>query len=313
MTDKTATTLLVATPESTVPDWQQADPSYINKALRHALENEAGGWYVVGGSLAIPRERALGLTIEGRELVVFRDEAGAVQVAPGACPHLGAKLCDGPVRDGHVICPWHGLALGRAGHRGWKPYPVFDDGALVWVRLRGDALAPPPLPRPSTPFICAVIRVEAVCEPDDVIANRLDPWHGAYFHPHSFGKLRVLEQTLASITVRVTYRILGSIGVEVDATFHAPTSRCIVMTIIRGQGAGSLVETHATPIGPGRTAVVEATFATSADPGFRYAMKLARWIRPLIAKRARRLWVEDAAYAERRFALRTKSPALLPP
>ncbi|WP_435844405.1 DUF5914 domain-containing protein, partial [Streptomyces griseus] len=24
------------------------------------------------------------------------------------------------------------------------------------------------------------------CEPQDVVANRLDPWHGAWFHPYSF-------------------------------------------------------------------------------------------------------------------------------
>ena len=39
-----------------------------------------------------------------------------------------------------------------------------------------------------------MIRMEAQCEPRDVIANRLDPWHGAHYHPHSFGRLRVIEQ-----------------------------------------------------------------------------------------------------------------------
>jgi len=29
------------------------------------------------------------------------------------------------------------------------------------------------------------------CEPDDVLANCLDPWHGAWFHPYSFANLRV--------------------------------------------------------------------------------------------------------------------------
>ncbi len=35
----------------------------------------------------------------------------------------------------------------------------------------------------------------------------------------------------------------------------------------------------------------------------KYALRLSRWIRPLIEKRAARLWVEDVAYAERRAAL----------
>jgi hypothetical protein len=25
-----------------------------------------------------------------------------------------------------------------------------------------------------------------VCEPEDVVANRLDPWYGVWFHPYSF-------------------------------------------------------------------------------------------------------------------------------
>ena len=81
------------------------------------------------------------------------------------------------------------------------------------------------------------------------------------------------------------------------------------MTIVRGDGEGSVVETHASPIGPGRSAVVEATLASSDRPGFRYALGLARWIRPMIEKRASRLWVEDIAYAEQRYALRAAGKA----
>jgi hypothetical protein len=81
------------------------------------------------------------------------------------------------------------------------------------------------------------------------------------------------------------------------------------MTIIGGDGEGSVVETHATPIGPGRTAVVEATLATSDRPQFALALGAARVIRPLIERAAARLWVEDIAYAERRHALRDGAEA----
>jgi hypothetical protein len=30
-----------------------------------------------------------------------------------------------------------------------------------------------------------------ICEPEDVIANRLDPWHGSWFHPYAFSHLVV--------------------------------------------------------------------------------------------------------------------------
>ena len=211
------------------------------------------------------------------------------------------------MHDGCLVCPWHGLVLDETGHGGWRVLPSHDDGVLLWVRLDG---AEEPSEKPClclrpTGGIDAVIRMEAACEPEDVIANRLDPWHGAHFHPHSFGRLRVIEQTPDSIVVRVTYRATRRMGVEVDARFDCPDPRTIVMTIVDGEGAGSVVETHATPVTPGRSAIIEATVATSDRFGFRLARRAAGLVRRGMERRAHRLWVEDAAYAERRYALRT--------
>ena len=64
------------------------------------------------------------------------------------------------------------------------------------------------------------------------------------------------------------------------------------MTIVDGEGVGSVVETHATPIGPGRSRIVEATIATSERTGFRLARLAGGLLRPMIEKRAARLWVE---------------------
>ena len=96
----------------------------------------------------------------------------------------------------------------------------------------------------------------------------------------------------------------GPLRVEVDATFHTPDPRTIVMTIVGGDGLGSVVETHATPIAPGKTAMIEATLATSGRDGFKRILPLAGMLRPYIRHTAKRLWVDDIAYAERRFALR---------
>jgi len=97
---------------------------------------------------------------------------------------------------------------------------------------------------------------------------------------------------------------------EVDATFHCPDPRTIVMTIVNGEGVGSVVETHAPPLDEGRTAIVEATLATSERDGFaRHARTIAGLARPLIERRAARLWAEDAEYAERRYALRQRRQA----
>jgi isorenieratene synthase len=299
-----------ATRLDTRPDWQQASPAWIKRALALAQALPTGGWYALDASAAIAHEPRC-YTLRGRPLVVWRDARGIV-AAPEACPHLGASLAGACVRQGKLICPWHGLALGREGHAGWKPLCTHDDGVLFWVRCDDEPglTAAPLLPlRPAQP-LDAVIRIEAACEPRDVIANRLDPWHGAHFHPHSFGSLHVIDQRADEITVRVAFKVLGPLAVEVDARFHCVDARTIVMTIVRGEGAGSVVETHATPLQPGRTAIVEATLATSSRAGFRTARALARWLRPVMGWAARRLWIEDAAYAERLYALRTPRAAV---
>ncbi len=112
--------------------------------------------------------------------------------------------------------------------------------------------------------------MEAECDPSDILANRLDPWHGAHYHPHSFARLKVLaDEPDQPAGARVAYRVFGPLAVEVDATFHCPDPRTIVMTIVGGEGVGLVVATHATPLGPDRCAVLEATLATSERPGFK--------------------------------------------
>jgi phenylpropionate dioxygenase-like ring-hydroxylating dioxygenase large terminal subunit len=290
----------------TGPDWAEANPKRIEHALARALSQPSGGWYVIDASRTIADKPKL-YRVCGRDLVVWRAE-NRLHVAPDACPHMGASLASGCVIEDRLRCPWHGLALGVQGHGKWKPYPSIDDGVLLWVRLdevQNEApTARPILTQRPEKFLDAVIRIEADCEPQDVLANRLDPWHGVHFHPHSFARLSVLERSDEAITVRVAYRVVGPVSVEVDARFHSPEPRTIVMTIVDGEGTGSVVETHATPIDPGRTAIVEATLATSERFGFKLAMKAAKIVRPWVARSAKRLWIDDAAYAERQYQLR---------
>jgi isorenieratene synthase len=279
-------------------------PRWIGQALQHALARPGGGWFVVDACRRFA-DQPRRYRIAGLDLVLWRAD-GQLVAAPDACPHMGASLAEGCVRGGRIICPWHGLELGKEPHGAWRPLPVVEDGVLAWVRVdaAGEPAAAQPVitPRPAR-FIDATIRMEADCEPEDVLANRLDPWHGVHFHPHSFRRLTVLEQLEDEITVRVAFGVLGPFSVEVDARFHCPDPRTIVMTIIEGDGKGSVVETHATPMTPGRSAVIETTLATSDRAQFGVVLRAAGLIRPLIERASARLWVEDIAYAERRRAL----------
>ena len=300
------------------PTWRQAKPARIAAALAVAQGHNPGGWFVAGASGDVGSTTSVARTIAGREVVFWRNATGGLVAGPGACPHLGALLDRCTVVGGTLYCRWHGLALTEQGDRSWSPYRAHDDGVLIWVRLptEGEPATDLPAVSPRPPAAGAVSAVMATpgrCEPQDVIANRLDPWHGAWFHPYSFSHLTVDDDASSDerLLVDVTFRLTRTWGVPVRAEFTCPDSRTIVMRILEGEGKDSVVETHATPLGvdaEGRplTMVTEATIAYSDRPGFVAARWLAPLLRPGIRRTARRLWVDDLAYAERRYELRAR-------
>ena len=271
--------------------WRLARPARIAAALAQSQAQDSGGWFVAGTSSDVGSDASIARTIAGREVTFWRTSDGSLVAGPGACPHLGALLEDCPVLGGTMYCRWHGLAFTPDGDRTWSPYRAYDDGVLIWVGLPTAGESPsdrPNLPpRPPLPAsVTAVIHQPGTCEPQDVIANRLDPWHGAGFHPYSFTHLDVLTyhpsttsspRTPIVFLVAVTFRI-GRLRIPVVAEFTSPEPRTIVVRIVDGEGTGSVVETHATPVDPGadrrpRTAVLEAVIAHSDRTGFVQARK----------------------------------------
>ena len=307
--------------------YRDASAATINAALARSQARPSGNWYPFAGSSTIGK-RPVGITIAGVELVAWRGADGELHVGPGACPHLGADLATAAVDDGELVCRWHGLRLSCAGQPGWRTMPAHDDGVIAWVRLDavgGEAPLDRPIitSRPVGAQIPAVARLTGICEPADVIANRMDPWHGSWFHPYSFSRLEVLSsppaddappEELDRFLVAVTFHV-GRLGVPVVAEFISPEPRTLLMRIVDGEGTGSVVETHATPLGPGldgrpRTMVLEAVIAYSDRPGFAHALRGAPLITPLMRRAATRLWRDDLVYAERVFALRNGSGRL---
>ncbi|KDQ70207.1 DUF5914 domain-containing protein [Streptomyces halstedii] len=313
--------------ERQAPTWREARPGLIAGALERASARPSGNWYVVGASREVgARERPYGRTVAGVEVVLWRAGDGSLRAGPGVCPHLGAPLRDSRVVCGTLLCHWHGLALNGGPLAGWEPYPVYDDGVLVWVRLdaaggeRASGRPVVPVRPEAGDAVEAVFTAVGRCEPEDVVANRLDPWHGSWFHPYAFVGLKVLGTPGGEtgdgagaddgFTVEVSFKVAGRLVVPVRAVFTAPGPRTVVMRITDGEGAGSVVETHATPLtAPGaaepRTAVVEAVVAASDRRGFALARAAAPLLRPLMRGTAGRLWRDDLAYAERRWALRS--------
>ena len=81
---------------------------------RPALYPFPEGWYFVADRGVRWRSRIrFRSSGSGEDIVVWRDGEGAVSAARAVCPHLGASLgpaAGGRVRDGRLVCPFHGFA-----------------------------------------------------------------------------------------------------------------------------------------------------------------------------------------------------------
>jgi nitrite reductase/ring-hydroxylating ferredoxin subunit len=75
---------------------------------------------------------------------------GSVRVLDNSCEHVGGPLVDGAIKDGCVICPWHGwrydlttgrrrTAFGDVG--GVRSYRAWVEDGRVWAELPDDPLA----------------------------------------------------------------------------------------------------------------------------------------------------------------------------
>ena len=83
------------------------------------------GWYFVASHKHLLKEKLIRKTWMGEEIVVWCDDKGRVCVADAFCPHLGADLgpeSGGVVRDGCLVCPFHGFEFEVSGRCSATPY-----------------------------------------------------------------------------------------------------------------------------------------------------------------------------------------------
>ena len=76
------------------------------------------GWYYIGNRAAIERAKLIEKTWMGEEIVAWADDEGLICVADAFCPHLGSHMgpsAGGLVRDGCLVCPFHGFEFDTAG------------------------------------------------------------------------------------------------------------------------------------------------------------------------------------------------------
>lgn len=192
-------------------------------------------WQPVANSTDLPPGRVLGYTLLETELVLTRFDNGSLLAADVACPHKGARLSAGCVRDGALMCAYHGwrfapdgacldipslvepnaekLALSRL-----RSYATQERYGMIWVKLdpAGNHTLPD-VPEfenkawtyrvgPATPFRSGFRRE---------VENYLDMTHFAFAHATTLGKAADVRLPKMNITVHEDG------GYQMDAPFPA--------------------------------------------------------------------------------------------
>jgi len=108
------------------------------------------GWIPVGLSASFEPATSTGTHVDGKELVVWRDQNGQSHVWEDRCPHRGMRLSFGFVRGDHIACLYHGWQFNAEGQCQYIPahpqldvpktikvprYETIESAGMIWTRL----------------------------------------------------------------------------------------------------------------------------------------------------------------------------------
>ncbi len=161
-------------------------------------------WYVaaIAGELgAAP----LGRTVCGQAMALHRDATGQPVALEDWCPHRGAPLSLGRVKDGRLVCGYHGLEMGADGRVVAMPgqrvqafpciraYPVLERHGFIWVwpgqAELADAAKLPHLPwADNTAWAYGGGLYTIACDYRLMVDNLMDLTHETYVHASSIGQ-----------------------------------------------------------------------------------------------------------------------------
>ena len=163
------------------------------------------GWYFVAHRDAIRREKLIERTWMGEEIVAWSDDQDRICVADAFCPHLGSHMgpsVGGVVRDGCLVCPFHGFTFDSTGQCVATPNVPAPSAAKLKVHATREVLGmvfawwgyegrsprwhlpedPPAGPEWSEPRSC-VLRFRG--HPQETTENSVDVEHLGYTHGYS--------------------------------------------------------------------------------------------------------------------------------
>ena len=166
-------------------------------------------WYVACTPDEI-NDKPLGRKICGEQMVFYRAAEGKAVALEDFCPHRGAPLSLGFVRDGTLVCGYHGLEMGCKGKTTGMPgqrvtgfptirnYPVIERYGFIWVWPGDSEQADPTklhhLPWAEDPEWAHGGGLYHIrCDYRLMIDNLMDLTHETYVHASSIGQKEIDE------------------------------------------------------------------------------------------------------------------------
>ena len=194
----------MATLTRAIRDGLAANPA----APSETLTWPRNAWYVA----CTPDEidgKPLGRTICGEAMAFFRTGDG-VAALEDFCPHRGAPLSLGFIRDGALVCGYHGLAMAANGCTAAMPgqrvggfppirtFPAVERHGFIWVwpgdaKAADDATIPKLVWADNPAWAFGGGYYHIACDYRLMIDNLMDLTHENYIHADSVGQREIDE------------------------------------------------------------------------------------------------------------------------
>lgn len=246
-------------------------------------------WYVAAESKELGSSQILSRTILNEWIVLFRDQQGNAVALQDRCLHRGSQLSRGTLKNGHLICGYHGWTYDQNGavinipsdgptrqvsNRCAKKFAVIERDDFIYVRLNLKSqagFAPFPMPCYKKKGY-STLRLQNTFHNTvtNCAENFVDIPHTVFVHPKIFRDSSG-EKLSASIervngSVKVRYRnekknlgifsfFLNSSGDYIDHTddFHVPNVTSV--NYFFGGGKHFIITSQSVPLTENKTLV----------------------------------------------------------
>jgi phenylpropionate dioxygenase-like ring-hydroxylating dioxygenase large terminal subunit len=256
--------------------------------------SEKDFWYIVAESKDLKAKNVLPVTLLTEWIALYRDETGQATAIVDRCFHRNARLSNGEVRSGELVCPYHGWRYGAKGqimaipsegtrfetkaNRCAKSFSCVEKEGYIYVRMNSrpadslKSLEPFAIPFLSKPGY-SHIRLKHVFNANvpNCAENFIDIPHTSFVHPNIFRYQHAPQSLLAEMeqengNVHIRYRketsnfgffskFLNSDGGEIFHEDHYFLPNVTHVEYRIGKKRHFNITSQSVPVAPGETHV----------------------------------------------------------